>query len=751
MPKQDVEIKKIQGPLNTLNNAYKSLISSIVGSGSDRDKERELLTKDIDDAIYKDMQNLTDHTGDNISVFLAKTLKNLESGEYKDLDSIDDLFNNESSGLFSFFQERYRNNNIMLEDLHTLSEQLYELQEAVSTTRDSIVASDDNSSIVSRILKFNNSAENTEDNTVFTSSVERLESQFKLLKKLKEHIIPKTLTYGSYYVYTVPYSVLFQQHYDKQQKMAEQNVMESATYISDIASTINPVNEQFIMDLKPDLNLDKKDMFDAKDALKSFNGLLENVQVINNEDISIPILEGDDGFSALLDIKMEKAKKEAARRANKNSSSISGSVDGTVDVKSKKNESFDNISDCYVKLIDPKKIIPVKIMDEVVGYYYIHEQEVQAKKSMFTTSIRLSKSSNATASQIENTVLSKLTDTIVKSFDKKYLTENSKFRRLILSAISYNDIYKKKLKFQFIPVDYITEFTVNEDENGAGRSILYPSLFYAKLYLALLMFKIITIISRSNDTRINYVHTSGMDKGMANKVQSVARALKQREINFNDLMQSNSLISKVGALKDIYMPVGKSGEKGIEFDILAGQDVQLNTELMEMLRAGAISATGVPSVIINYINEADYAKTLVMANAKFMARVISLQGDFNPSITELYKKIIRYSSNSIPEDVIETFEFTLNPPRAINAMNMMDIINNAEQVVSYMLKSITGENAEQSDFDNMVKDEMFLELSKEMLPMLPWALAEKMMEEALVKAKVEIKNKKIESNDEPTE
>lgn len=751
MPKQDVEIKKIQGPLNSLNNAYKSLISNIVGSGSDRDKERENLTKDIDNAIYKDMQNLTDHTGDNISVFLAKTLKNLESGEYKDLDSIDDLFSNESSGLFSFFQERYRNNNIMLEDLHTLSEQLYELQEAVSTTRDSIVASDDNSNIISRVLKFTNSAENTEDNTVFTSSVERLESQFKLLQKIKEHVIPKTLTYGSYYVYTVPYSVLFKQHYDKQQKMAEQNVMESSTYFSNVESKIELVTEQYIMDFKNELNLTSKDTFDKSKALTSFNGILENLQVINDENISIPVLEGDDGFSALLDIKMEKAKKEANRRAKKSGATLSGSVDGTVDVKGKKNESFDDISDCYVQLIDPKKIIPVKIMDEVIGYYYIHEQEIQAKKSMFTTSIRLSKSSSSTSTQIENTVLNKVTDTIVKSFDKKYLNENAKFRRLILSAISYNDIYKKKLKFQFIPVDYITEFTVNEDENGVGRSILYPSLFYAKLYLALLMFKIITIISRSNDTRINYVHTSGMDKGMANKVQSVARSLKQREINFNDLMQSNSLISKVGALKDIYMPVGKSGEKGIEFDILAGQDVQLNTELMEMLRAGAISATGVPSVIINYINEADYAKTLVMANAKFMARVVSLQMDFNPSITELYKKIIRYSSNSIPEDVIDTFEFTLNPPRAINAMNMMDIINNAEQVVAYMLKSITGENANQSDIDNVVKDAMFLELSKEMLPMLPWSLAEKMFEEASVKAKVETTNKKSESDEETAE
>jgi len=38
--------------------------------------------------------------------------------------------------------------------------------------------------------------------------------------------------------------------------------------------------------------------------------------------------------------------------------------------------------------------------------------------------------------------------------------------------------------------------------------------------------------------------------------------------------------------------VGRSGERGIEFDILQGQDIPLNTDLMEMLRNNMISGTG---------------------------------------------------------------------------------------------------------------------------------------------------------------
>ena len=95
------------------------------------------------------------------------------------------------------------------------------------------------------------------------------------------------------------------------------------------------------------------------------------------------------------------------------------------------------------------------------------------------------------------------------------------------------------------------------------------------------------------------------------------------------------MISKIGAGKEIFMPVGKSGERGIEFDILAGQEIRLQDDLMEMLKQGYINGTGVPSVIMNYINEADYAKTLVMANAKYLSRVLSDQIDYNKGITKM--------------------------------------------------------------------------------------------------------------------
>ena len=87
-----------------------------------------------------------------------------------------------------------------------------------------------------------------------------------------------------------------------------------------------------------------------------------------------------------------------------------------------------------------------------------------------------------------------------------------------------------------------------------------------------------------DDTKVNYIKQSGIDKNLANKVQEIARLRQSRQINIADLFSYTTLINKVGNGSEMYIPTGRSGDRPIETEILAGQDVQLNTELLEMLK-----------------------------------------------------------------------------------------------------------------------------------------------------------------------
>jgi len=725
--KNGVSIKKVEKPLIKLNSLFNDIIDNISynTSKSDNRREKELkkLSDEIDDIVFQEIKSLTTFTGDDISTFLVKLFNDYDNQQQTAVKGIEDIFASETNGIFQFFQERYKNLNLLYDDLNMICSQLYELQEAIAATRDAIVTSDDLSQTVSRTLKFKNS---NEKEKAHIALIENMEKKFKILSKIKNHIVPKTLQYGVYYAYTIPYSELFNKYYQNKVKDKKRGIALEST-----------VDDEFVKDFKKDANMNSF----SGDIKKSFKEYLEGYEVYNDEP-GIPIVEGVEMStltSMITDEKFRKRVDEEFKKAgNKKKASVYS--DGTVSMDEK--VDFSNIKDCYVKLIDPRKIIPVKILDQTIGYYYIHEIQMETTKSPFTTTIKMSPANN-NIREVENVFLSKITDKIVKAFDKKFLEENAKFKELILNALTYNDLYKKQLKFQFIPIDYITEFKVNEDEEGNGTSTLLPSLFYAKLYLALLIFKMISIISSSNDTKVYYVKQSGIDANVVNKIQDVARSIKEKQVNFMDLLNYNSMISKIGQGKSIFMPIGRSGERGIDFDVIAGQDIQLNSELMDMLRTGYINATGVPSVLMNYINEADYAKTLVMANAKFVGRVVNQQLDFNDAITDLYKKLIKYSTD-IPSDLVNEFEFILAAPKSLNNMNMADLINNSEQTLTFMIKAYTGENADQTDNLNRLKDILYRRFAKELLPMMPWATADKIFEEA----QVELQQQALKAKDE---
>ena len=255
---------------------------------------------------------------------------------------------------------------------------------------------------------------------------------------------------------------------------------------------------------------------------------------------------------------------------------------------------------------------------------------------------------------------------------------------MIVDCINYYNLNEKKLKFQFIPPEYMTVFKIDKDEDGHGQSMIKKSLFYAKLYLMLLLFKIMSIILYSNDTRVNYIKQSGIDKNVANKVQEIARIRQSRQINITDLFSYTTLINKVGNGAELYIPTGRSGERPIETEILQGQDIQLNNDLMEMLKNAYILATGVPNAIINYLQEADFAKVVEQNNTKFNGRVVNYQLDFNPIITEWYKTLMRWNTN-IPENVIDNFSFALQPPKTTTVNTKSEIISQFQSVADFFV------------------------------------------------------------------
>ena len=706
--------KDIIGKLNV--NTYKNPLDNMA--------QIDGLEHKINNVLNTDLDELKEYGGSNVSSFLMNTLKSNPSISNKTFTGNDDvdfdsIFNGKDGSVFATFSERFKNKSLLFHDLEIISEQLVEITEALNTTRDDIICADDIGADISRSLNFVSDVSEREKYDSLIDEVVRIEKEHKLSHKIREHIIPKTLKYGEYYVYIIPESKL----YEKSQR---KKLNESSTTVTLESTDISTLQDIFVDD--------KNKSYDEETLNTE---LTSNIRV-NNEDVAIPLIENVGAMNAIMDLsKYTKLSKELfSSKKNKKDDNITfGFSDG---VKSTKMEDFSDIKGCYIKLLDPKRVIPVKIMDYVIGYYYVSDAEFETTFNGNAHNCKTHKMNGslldtvASNSSNEKNVISSIANAIVKSLNKEYLEKNNDFKELIMNSLAYNDMYKRKVHYQFIPADHMCRFTVNEDENGNGTSMLFRSLFYAKLYLSMLIFNMITYLSKSQDTRIHYIKNSGIDKNVINKCHNIARQIKSKQISIADLMDYSSIYGKIGTGRDVFMPVGESGERGIEFDVIAGQQVDMQPEFMENLKTSYINATGVPSVIMNYINEADFAKTLVMANAKHMRRVMTYQESFNESITRFYKLILLYCTDMEKND-IKDFEYKLQRPKALPTGNLVDMLGYGDQLLDFIDKAVYGQY-NQDESLNVERDMFREEMSRKTLPMLPWEVVDDVLENIRLEA-----------------
>lgn len=734
----------ISSTVDQMNDQLQSEIYGAIPS-----KDIDSLNAEFEKLINLEIKDMTDHTDGDPTSFLEKLFRDNQNKDNQFISNVESIFRQNQTQAQSLISEEYRNKLLKRADIQEVTSQLNELREAILVTRDAIVASDVIDGHMCRTLAIRNVDD--AQSTNYKSIIEKMEEHFKLQGKIKNFIVPKTLEQGEYYAYVIPYSQVFSD-FAKLKKSGKYGtstfLKESATTLMEsvteefqssehpkgsvLSNLMNEMGEDFTKGVKPE---DKSKLSDT------IEGMLNRIS-ISNESIPIPILEeGAETIGEYAKYMTESYTTESNQKmpSLKNASRSSFNFINDIDTagihsadKTDKVDAdckFDDTRECYLKIIDSMHLIPVKIMSKTIGYYYVQDDvlSVGSDSNYFL----------GYNGEKEQSVVSMIASKIVKSFDKKFLEENQNFKSLIVEAIEYYNLRERKIRFQYIPAEYIVAFKINEDEDGNGTSVVEPALFYAKLYLLLLLFKMVSIVSSSNDTKVHYIKNSGIDKNVANAIQAIARKMQSRQIHLTDLFSYTTLVNKVGNGNELFIPLGRGETRGIETEILAGQDVQLNTELMDLLRNSYISATGVPAVILNNINEADFAKTLELGNTRFQARVVSMQLDFNEGLTELYRKLMRYTT-SIPDTAIDNFYFEFQAPKHAGSQVKNELLSNFQSELDFAT-SLCFNQAEIEDVENGGSSALMREFkalyAEDKLPLMNIGRIFELAEKARIRAK----------------
>ena len=187
--------------------------SNLTLNGSDRTSDIETLDNTFHDIMKTEIDKITNNNSMDTTSFLSTLYSNdrIENAQTsRFVDSMNGFGNgfagdSTTSAMNSFLEGVYRNRLMQQSDLHQVSSQLIELQEAILITRDAIISPDIIEGRMNRTLEF----EGADDKEDWVPVVEQMETKFKLLEKIKNFIIPFSLEYGEFYVYCIPYSKLF--------------------------------------------------------------------------------------------------------------------------------------------------------------------------------------------------------------------------------------------------------------------------------------------------------------------------------------------------------------------------------------------------------------------------------------------------------------------------------------------------------------------------------------------------------------
>ena len=773
-----IQAAKDNVKVNALDKIAHKLLSTIDTSFN----EREVLNaKDrrIQDIIDNELTLAKGVSQGSIIDFVTTMTSNKVSHQSRNtLGDVDpsEVFTKDISNIFGYFQEMYKNRYIELADLKFITKFIPAIGEAVKTTLDSIVGSDDMTTTITRNLVFDDSL-SEEEKTRVTSEIERIEREEKLLKRLRNVVYKKTLVSGMHYVYAPPYKELFKE-YDRllkagvikngiivrepsNQARKSNGVGKNSGFNLNNNAVLAPVKESVSIDTIME-NLTNSKEFDQKE-LEGMRKNLESGNLSITTSDSPFLDEAIESIAALErydDIYMRDLNGYAATfgGVGKLDEKFYGTSDGTADPNTT-GSKFNTVG-TYIKYIDASRIVPVKVYNQVVGYFHVHDMTASKKArtmasadNMLIGSVNLFANINMNDNKKESAVrmiTDVISDGILSNFSNRFVNNNLEFKKLIADCIVANGMINNNLNIQFIPANHIIPFLVNENEDGFGESILSDALFPARLLLDLLISKMLLYMNKSGNRTLAFVRKGPIDVSSANHIQRVLRQLQESNITFGDLLSTNLSFAKFAPYGNIQIPTARNGDRLVDFETQEGQTVELKPEFEDWLEKMAIMGTGVPSVILEYTDAADYAKSLVTANIKFAGRIATLQSDLEEATTDLYIRLIEDSSldDDLKKKAVRGFKFSLPRPRVISNSNMSDYLSSMQQTAGTLADLYLGQDNGQDPDYQAVRDEFIKNTVIDHLPIIDWKAAQERAENARMEI---IKKKKFKDNMENPE
>lgn len=592
--------------------------------------------------------NVTTNGDSNISQLYSRCT-NSELSENLDLE---ELFSDAgmSQGILSNFgQNKYLRDYDQEIDL--ICKYMPTLEDALDAKKDNVLSADHFSKDYISATNINAINQNQFDNRI-----DNIKEKYKLLELLEESY-SNTAKYGEQFIYIIPY------------KKALSRLLKNKN-----ATNNSTLNESFDLASFKDF----KDKFEINNKNFEFNVTLNRCGVIESivsKYDTINYVNEATSFDKIID---DELKFEGIDK----SSSIQ---DGFVDLNKKNKDLNIKVPGCIVKRLRRENVIPLYVEDICLGYYYIESDNPEILNSM-TTSIAgdpmmsISQNRMGMESQLnqKDQILKGLSAKLSEFIDDKFINTNQDLSSEIYTILKYNEFFNmngtNNIKITYIsPEDMVHMYFKRDPITHRGISDLHNSIITAKLYICLYASNTLGMLTRGHDKRVYYVKQS-VDSNIAKTLLNTINQIKKSNFGTREFNNIRNVLNITGKYNDYVIPVGPSGDPPIQFEVLPGQQIDSNQELLELLEQLAINGTDVPYEYIQSRKSVDFAVRLTMSSGKFLRKVYKRQSQVEIFFSKILNKI--YQAEYECDDKID---FKLPAPSFLNILNNNQMFENINQ------------------------------------------------------------------------
>lgn len=722
-------LKKIA---NLIQSGNDDIYKSTYYSDPDNKKQLDNLKSSIDSSIKDILDINTGSIGEpNMSRLYERMYFNSQndSDTVKEFEKIfgDNEFINNLSNAYT--DNRWV--KAIDEELDETLKYMPKLEESLQTLRDNVLSAD---SFSKDFLSLQAQIETNNNQDQFNNNIDELKSKYDLLK-LTNEIYYDISKYGEVFVYCVPYEKAIQTLMDrktdgrgiaiktnfKENSVLMESTVDSSSNTIDV-SNFN-LNENEKMDFNINFEVDNRGVLstiveaemNARNMQKSVNEQSIWEQYITeasslNEGITDIINDGK--AYAFDNVERYQAGGKLPEHHNFDKTIYDDmelpniddtTADGLIDPKNQKNTKIKNMNGCIVKKLRRDRVTPIMINDINLGYYYFEYddfttfyEDSHPSTGMVNTITGLRSNGRAEAYDVlqrRDEMVRYLASQLAEKIDTKFIDNNQDLKKEIYYILKYNDEFcnnatdVRNIRVTYIPPQDIHHMYFDIDERtNRGISDLNLSLIPAKLWVAIYITNCLAVMTRGNDKRVYYVRQS-VESNISKTLLKTINEIKKSNFGIRQIQSINNVLNLTGRFNDYIIPRGSDGQSPVEFEVMQGQQVEIKTELLNLLEEAAINSTGVPLELIQSRQSPDYAMQLTMSNTKFLRFVYGRQSQFQlllePLLTKLYD--VEYGTT-------DKIKVTLPPPLFINVTNTNQLITNTSDFCNSLVEIVMGDS-----------------------------------------------------------